>query len=397
MRKLKIISIVGARPQFVKAAALSKEIALHPGVDEHILHTGQHYDDNMSDLFFRQMSIPKPTYHLGIGSGSHGQQTAKMLVEIESVLLKNRPDWVVVYGDTNSTLAGVLAASKIHVPVAHVEAGLRSFNRRMPEEINRILTDHASDLLFAPTTLAVKNLRNEGVSKERICLTGDIMYDAALIFAERAKSESQILEKLNLKPQGYILATVHRAENTDDKNRLASIFRALSKLSREIPVVVPLHPRTRSALQQCCDTHLCDLPIRLIDPVGYLDMVALEYSANLITTDSGGVQKEAFFFRVPCVTLRDETEWQELVELGWNRLVSPDSAEKIFNAISEGIKTTGMDSSPYGDGTAAKKILYALIDGAVKCQLWDSFEKSRDQGLRILRNEAYFIRCSDEG
>ncbi|WP_273701983.1 UDP-N-acetylglucosamine 2-epimerase (non-hydrolyzing) [Acetomicrobium sp.] len=358
---LKIVSVVGARPQFIKAAAVSRVLRATEGVKEVLVHTGQHYDANMSDVFFEELEIPRPDYNLGIGSGTHGAQTGKMLEAIEKVLMEEKPDWVLVYGDTNSTLAGALAAVKLHIPVAHIEAGLRSFNRHMPEEINRVLTDHASDLLFAPTKTAVINLRHEGIPEERIKLVGDVMYDAALFYGKKAERQSQILNKLDLKPKGYVLATVHRAENTDDPVRLKVIFDALCEIAREIKVVLPLHPRTREALIKSAMYDKVALSICLTEPVGYLDMVMLEKNARLIATDSGGVQKEAFFYRVPCVTLREEMEWVELVELGWNHLVLPLSAEAVVDGIKLSLSDcAGLEGQPYGDSHAAQKIAQHL-------------------------------------
>ncbi len=359
---MKIVSIVGARPQFIKAAVVSRALRAAPGVMEVLVHTGQHYDENMSDIFFEELEIPRPDYHLGIGSGTHGAQTGRMLEAVEQVLLQERPDWALVYGDTNSTLAGALAAVKHHIPVVHVEAGLRSFNRRMPEEINRVLTDHASDLLFAPTQAAVENLRREGIPEERIHLVGDVMYDAAIYYGEKARRESRVLEKLKLKPKEYILATVHRAENTDDPLRLRAIVEGLGEAAKVTPVVLPLHPRTRLALQRHGLLGKAEARLRLIEPIGYLDMVMLEQNARLIATDSGGVQKEAFFYRVPCVTLREETEWVELVELEWNRLVPPISTADVAAGISMGLNLLqGTERAPYGDGRAANEIVNCLL------------------------------------
>jgi UDP-GlcNAc3NAcA epimerase len=360
---MKIITILGARPQFIKASAFSRALQDFPQLQEVIVHTGQHYDENMSDIFFDELSIPKPHYHLQIGSGSHGQQTGKMVEKIEEVLLHEKPDWVLVYGDTNSTLAGALAASKLHIPVAHIEAGLRSFNKKMPEEINRILTDHCSTLLFAPTDIAVKNLYNEGIAESSICKTGDIMYDTALYFKGQSNKESKILKKLHLLPQKYILATIHRAENTDHSHRLLAIFEAFQALTSDIAVVLPLHPRTKKYLQLYgIDIHHLPANLHLIEPIGYLDMVQLESNATLIVTDSGGVQKEAFFYNVPCVTLRDETEWMELVEIGWNCLTPPTNKDLVIKAINNFIKYPPQPSkNPYGDGKTAKKIIQLLL------------------------------------
>ena len=356
---MKIVSVVGARPQFVKAAVVSRALQQRPEVQEVLLHTGQHYDKNMSQVFFEELEIPQPEYNLGIGGGTHGQNTGRMIEAIEAVLLQERPDWVLVYGDTDSTLAGALAAVKLHIPIAHVEAGLRSFNRRMPEEINRVLTDHAADLLFAPTQTAVANLQREGIPAKRIAMVGDVMYDAALYYATKAEQRSRILSALGLAPRGYILATVHRAENTDDPERLRTIVASLERVTRELPVVLPLHPRTRKALK----THNLwkDVQgVRLIDPVGYLDMVMLEKYARLIVTDSGGVQKEAFFHKVPCVTLRTETEWVELVESGWNIVIAPTDEHLLCQTILSRLNAKGSNTALYGDGYAVEKILQRL-------------------------------------
>jgi len=354
---LKIVSAIGARPQFVKAAAVTRALNSIAAIDHVLVHTGQHYDGNMSDIFFEELDIPKPAYHLGIGSATHGAQTGRMIEGIEHLLLQLMPDALLVYGDTNSTLAGALAAAKLHIPVAHVEAGLRSFNRRMPEEINRVLTDHASDFLFVPTAAAVKNLEQEGISEEKIFLVGDVMYDASLYYGAKADRESRIVQQLGLHPKQYILATIHRAENTDDRRLLESIFEGLDLAAQEMAVVVPLHPRTRDAAKR---NGLTFQHARVIEPVGYLDMVMLEKHARLIITDSGGVQKEAFFYEVPCVTLRGETEWVELVDLGWNRLISPVSGTAINEGILSMIDQCGSSAFPYGNGNAAQKVADVL-------------------------------------
>lgn len=356
MNGMKLITIIGARPQFIKAAAVSRALVNGQKIQEKILHTGQHHDTNMSEVFFEELEIPKPAFHLGIHGGPHGEMTGRMLEQIEKVFLAEKPDFVLVYGDTNSTLAGSLAASKLHIPVAHVEAGLRSFNKAMPEEINRILTDHVSDILFTPTDSAVKNLNHEGIDSKKIHNIGDVMYDAALYFASRANEKSQILEKLQLKPKNFILSTIHRAENTDNLNRLRAIFGGLLQVSQHISVVLPLHPRTRQILAKEGFSEKANANFKLIDPVGYLDMVKLEKNAALIATDSGGVQKEAFFYEVPCVTLRDETEWTELIELGWNTLVSPKDTETVARAIIEKIGSSGRTARPYGTGDSGLKI-----------------------------------------
>jgi len=358
---MKIVTIVGARPQFIKAAAVSRVLRAQSEMEETLVHTGQHYDDNMSEVFFEELEIPKPDFHLGIGSGTHGLQTGRMLEAVEQILLDKKPEWVLVYGDTNSTLAGALAAVKLHIAVAHVEAGLRSFNRHMPEEINRVLTDHASELLFAPTQAATQNLQREGISPNNVHLVGDVMYDAALFYGDRAERKSQILQELGLKARNYVLATVHRAENTDDPIRLQAIFRGCATIAKEIPVVVPLHPRTRGALERVGLREGLSHEILFTDPFGYLDMAMLEKNALLIATDSGGVQKEAFFYRVPCVTLRDETEWVELVEMGWNRLVPPVSSTDVCKGIREAVGKQGTPGYPYGNGDAVHKILTSLM------------------------------------
>jgi len=360
---MKILTIVGARPQFIKASAVSWSLKADSEIHEILAHTGQHYDYGMSEIFFKELNIPQPNYNLGIGSGLHGQQTGKMLMEIEKVLQQEQPDFVLVYGDTNSTLAGALAASKLHIPVIHVEAGLRSFNRQMPEEINRVLTDHASDYLLAPTETAVHNLTQEGIPPHKIFLVGDVMYDASLYFAHKAAQQSQILETLALEPRQFCLATVHRAENTDNPQSLQNIFDALINLSKTIQVVLPLHPRTQKVLQNLDLIEAVQQSIRLIDPVGYLDMISLEKNARLILTDSGGIQKEAYFLEVPCVVLREETEWVELLEVGWNILASPTSSDSLANAIQHHLTLdpSKLDHPPfYGDGSTGKKILDLL-------------------------------------
>ncbi len=353
---MKVVSIVGTRPQFVKAAMVSLAFRKFTEVQEVLLHTGQHYDDQMSKVFFEELEIPEPAYDLGVGSGSHGQQTARMLEGIEPVLLDLRPDAVLLYGDTNSTLAGALAAAKINVPILHVEAGVRSFNRAMPEETNRVLTDQISDVLFAPTEAAVNNLRREGISEERIHKVGDVMYDAALYYNSHAILKSAILSKMGLAPGSYALATIHRAENTNDLERLQVICGTLSRLAGQMPVVFPVHPRTQKVLSRAGFASQLP-PVRIADPVGYLDMMMLEKNARVILTDSGGVQKEAFFYQVPCVTFRDETEWLELVELGWNRLAPPTSVSSQFQQIETALRGTPCNGHrPYGNGNAARRV-----------------------------------------
>ncbi|TAJ77003.1 MAG: UDP-N-acetylglucosamine 2-epimerase (non-hydrolyzing) [Gallionellaceae bacterium] len=349
---MKIVTVIGARPQFIKAAVVSRKLREREGVQEIIVHTGQHFDANMSDVFFDELDIPQPNYHLGIGGGTHGQNTGRMIEAIEGVLLQEKPEWLLVYSDTDSTLAGALAAVKLHIPVAHVEAGLRSFNRAMPEEINRVLTDHAAELLFAPTETAVRNLANEGIKSEKVHNVGDVMYDAALYYGDKAEQSSKILKQLQLTSKGFVLATLHRQENVDDRTRLASILQGLASSAK--PIVMPLHPRTRKRLQEFG----LSLPasVKVIDPVGYLDMVMLEKHAALIATDSGGVQKESSFHKVPCITLRDETEWVELVESGANRLMGAD-AQKISTSLAEIGNANNFVKLLYGQGDAGAKIV----------------------------------------
>ena len=358
----KIITIVGARPQFIKAAALSRIIQeKHAGaVHEIIVHTGQHYDENMSQVFFDELDIPRPGYNLEISGGNHGVMTGRMLEGIETVLLKEKPDWVLIYGDTNSTLAGAIAAAKLHIPVAHVEAGLRSFNMRMPEEVNRILSDRVSSLLFCPTQTAVDNLRNEGIS-QGVHNVGDVMFDVALFYKSRAKETSNALSRLALNNKDFALATCHRAENTDDPKRLKSILSALKSIAKQMPVVLPLHPRTRKLIADYDLAAYLEL-LTIVEPLPFLDMVALEQSARLILTDSGGVQKEAFFYGVPCITMRDETEWVETVDLGWNNLVGADT-DLICKAADKALAQLPRytHSSPYGDGHAAEKIVSGVL------------------------------------
>ncbi len=355
---MNIVTIVGARPQFIKAAVVSRALKSRAHIEERLIHTGQHYDNAMSRVFFDELAIPQPVCNLGIGGGSHGQNTGQMLEKIESVLLNERPDSVLVYGDTDSTLAGALAAVKLHIPVIHVEAGLRSYNRQMPEEINRVLTDHIADLLFAPTQRAVQNLSDEGISGKKVHLVGDVMNDAASFYAERAIVKSRILSKLYLVPKEYILATIHRQDNTDSRKRIATIIEGFSRAN--LPVILPLHPRTAKCLRKFGLT----LPdsVQVIEPVGYLDMIMLEKNAALIVTDSGGVQKEAYFHRVFCLTLRNETEWVELVENDWNRIVAPESAEGIQKAIDSSIGKTGRDVQLYGEGDSGKLIANIIFD-----------------------------------
>lgn len=357
---IRIATIVGARPQFIKAAAVSRVIRddYADKIEEVLVHTGQHYDENMSKVFFDGLDIPHPRYNLEISGGSHGAMTGRMLEAVEKVLLEEKPDWVLIYGDTNSTLAGALAAAKLHIPVAHIEAGLRSFNMRMPEEINRILSDRISTLLFCPTETAVKNLNAEGITSG-VLNVGDVMYDIALYYRDRAKQQSKILSDLRLAERSFALATCHRAENTDDPNRLGGIVAALAEVARNMPVVFPLHPRTRKLIDDYGLKHHLDA-VKVVEPLSFLDMVALEQAAKVILTDSGGVQKEAYFYGVPCVTMRDETEWVETVEQGWNQLVGA-SASAILAAVSQQVKSKQAGAAaPYGNGKAAHGIVAKL-------------------------------------
>ncbi|MEI7474155.1 MAG: UDP-N-acetylglucosamine 2-epimerase (non-hydrolyzing) [bacterium] len=348
---MKIITVVGARPQFIKAAPVSRE--LRKQHTEILVHTGQHYDYNMSDIFFNELNIPKPDYNLEIGSGAHGKQTAEMLIKIEEVLLKEKPDILLVYGDTNSTLAGALAAVKLHIPIAHVEAGLRSFNRIMPEEINRVMTDHISSYLFAPTETAMINLKNEGLLDNSYNV-GDVMYDATLYNINIAEEKSNILKDLDLKIKEYCLATVHRAENTDTKENLSNIITAL--IQSEKKIILPIHPRTRKKITEFGLDNLINSAdnIVLIDPVGYLDMIVLEKNAEKIVTDSGGVQKEAYFMNVPCITMRTETEWVETVNSQWNKIVGTNKKLIIDALYDNNIPNAHPDF--YGNGNSSKKI-----------------------------------------
>ena len=353
---MKILTIVGARPQFIKAATVSRAVAKSDEVTEVIVHTGQHFDKNMSDVFFEEMQIPKPDYHLHINSLSHGAMTGRMLEAIETVLLKEKPDWVLVYGDTNSTLAGALAATKLHIPLAHVEAGLRSFNMKMPEEINRILTDRMSTILFCPTSTAIQNLENEGFGKleNQVERVGDVMYDAALFYADKSrKPEFEV-------PQKFILATCHRAENTDAPEKLANIIDGLNKIHQDTPIILPLHPRTRNYIAK----YGLKPEFQMVNPVGYLEMVYLLQNCSMVMTDSGGLQKEAFFFGKPCITLRDETEWVELVEHGVNYLAKVAEKGNIFS-IYEMLKGKEIDFEIdlYGKGDTAELIVERLRIG----------------------------------
>ena len=354
---MKVLTVVGARPQFVKAAPVSR--ALRARHQEVLAHTGQHYDSNMSAVFFDELDIPAPDFNLGVGSGPHGQQTGEMLARIEALILSECPDWVLIYGDTNSTLAGALAAAKLHVPVAHVEAGLRSFNRRMPEEINRVLADRVSNLLFCPSKTAVDNLAAEGIL-EGVHLVGDVMASSLVYAAGRAKDRSTVLRRLGLTARAFLLATVHRAENTDDRDHLAQLMAAFSSLGET--VVLPVHPRTRKMLERF--QIVPGARVILVEPLGYLDMVMLEQAARIILTDSGGIQKEAYWLGVPCVTLREETEWVETVANGWNTLAGT-SIERVVQTV-RGFQPPSSRPPLYQEGDAAEKISQ-ILSNQVPC------------------------------
>ncbi|MFC7045393.1 non-hydrolyzing UDP-N-acetylglucosamine 2-epimerase [Halobacteriaceae archaeon GCM10025711] len=352
---MKVLTVVGARPQFVKAFPVSR--ALRRDHEEVLVHTGQHYDDELSAVFFDELDIPEPDHHLGVGSGSHAVQTGEMLLRLDDVIDRESPDALLLYGDTNSTLAGAVAGSKRDVTLVHVEAGLRSYNRSMPEEINRVVTDHVADVLFAPTDAAAVNLLDEGVTAD-VHVTGDVMYDAILWARGRAAEHSTVVADLGLTDGEYVLATVHRAGNTDDPDRLEAIVAAFERLDRE--VVLPAHPRTVERLDEFDLASRAHDAVRLVDPVGYLDFVRLLDGAERVATDSGGVQKEAFFLDTPCVTLRDETEWTETVDAGWNELAGADT-DAIVAGLTREWTPTGKPE-PYGDGTAAETIAGLLDD-----------------------------------
>ncbi|WP_066346446.1 non-hydrolyzing UDP-N-acetylglucosamine 2-epimerase [Aliarcobacter cryaerophilus] len=353
---MKILTILGARPQFIKAGSVSREIAKHKNIEEIIVHTGQHYDSNMSEIFFEEMQIPKPNYFLGIGGKSHGAMTGQMIEKIEEVAFKEKPDWIMVYGDTNSTLAGAIVASKLHIKLAHIEAGLRSFNMKMPEEVNRILTDRVSNILFCPTDTAIQNLKNEGYENLdcKIVKSGDVMQDGAMFYKNLALEPN--IEIKN----SFILCTIHRAENTDDEIRIRSIFEALDEIAKEKQIILPLHPRTKKILE---NLKLDISNLTIIDPVGYLEMVWLINNCDFVMTDSGGLQKEAYFFEKQCITLRDETEWVELVECGANRLVGADK-DKIIKTYrnNEEFNKQNLKLDLYGGGKASKNIINELLE-----------------------------------
>lgn len=358
----KILTIIGARPQFIKAAAVSRVIKKFSGdVQEYIVHTGQHYDYNMSDVFFEELQIPKPDKNLHVGSGNHGHQTGEMLKLIEQELLTVKPDMVLVYGDTNSTLAGALAAIKLQIPIAHVEAGLRSFNRAMPEEINRVLTDHISALLFTPTDSAVKNLAAEGISGDKVMQVGDVMYDAIKFYASSSETRRDVLKVLRNVSNPYIFATIHRAENTNDPDRLLSIFQQLDAVAKDIEIILPLHPRTKSFLEKVNFKSVSN-NLHIIEPQGYLDTLFLQKNSSLVVTDSGGVQKEAFLNNKFCVTVRPETEWIELVNEGFNYLANP--IETLGSQVKTLLKKEFPKNSPfkpYGAGDASEKIIKSIL------------------------------------
>ena len=357
----KIVTILGARPQFIKSSAVSRQILKHnkkfDSLKEIIIHTGQHFDERMSNIFFDEMSIQKPKYFLDINDKSHGAMTGQMIEKIEQALLKENPDWVLVYGDTNSTLAGAIAASKLNIKIAHVEAGLRSFNMQMPEEINRILTDRLSSILFCPTDTAIKNLQNEGISnwknEVRTSLCGDVMLDCSLFYKKLAK------KPINIQVDNeYVLCTIHRAENTDNKTRLQNIFSGLNEISKKIQIILPIHPRTKNLIQ---NINIDKSNIKIVEPVGYLNMIWLIDNCNLVLTDSGGLQKEAYFFKKNCITLRDETEWTELVDIGANQLAGTNKND-ILDAYTRFMNVSDADFELklYGDGNASKSIVSEL-------------------------------------
>lgn len=355
---MKIVTILGARPQFIKSASVSKAIENSNSIKEVVVHTGQHYDANMSNVFFEELGLIKPKYELHIGSGNHGEQTGKMLIEIEKVLVTEKPDYTLIYGDTNSTIAGALASVKLHIPIIHVEAGLRSYNRRMPEEINRLISDQLSEILFTPSDSATENLLKEGINLSKIHNVGDVMFDNVLHFSKIAENRSAICQDLGLKNKNFVLATIHRAENVDDYETILNIFLTLDKISHRIPVILPIHPRTKAAVQKFGFLHNnFNTNFRLIEPVGYLDMLQLEKKAFKIITDSGGVQKEAYFLRTPCVTLRTETEWIELVEAGVNQLVNPVSSDMIIESTFNSTEVFTENQNLYGDGKSSIRII----------------------------------------
>jgi len=364
---MKIVTVIGARPQFIKASAVSRAIRENNLMDrskinEVIIHTGQHYDKNMSEVFFSELEIPEPTYNLGVNSASHGAMTGQMLEKLEVLMIKEKPDLVLIYGDTNSTLAGTLAAVKLNIPLAHVEAGLRSFNMTMPEEVNRIVADRLSSILFCPTETAVNNLLKEGIT-DQVYNVGDVMYDVSLFFADKALAQYSLSE-WGVHDGEYVLCTIHRAENTDVPERLKSILTSLQDIADEVAVIFPMHPRTYKLIREYDMVSMLH-NIKVIEPVSYLEMVRLEKSAKAILTDSGGVQKEAFFHRVPCLTLREETEWVETMELGGNELCGADKNRILDAWHSLTHHSIKQDVCPYGNGNSAEKIVALLVDKSI--------------------------------
>jgi UDP-GlcNAc3NAcA epimerase len=375
---MKIITIVGARPQIIKAAAISRAIAARNGVQEIIIHTGQHYDDNMSEIFFRELGIPLPNINLKVGSGSHGEQTAIMIDKIEKVLIEEKPNAIVVYGDTNSTLATAVAASKIHVPIVHVEAGLRSFNKRMPEEVNRIMCDHVSTLLFSPTKTGLSNLVNEGfnlssngnatMDNPQIYHCGDVMYDNSIYFSELSDKQSNLINELGIEENKFILSTVHRNDNTDNVENLQNIFQSFIEIGEmyQLPIILPLHPRTSKMMEKILPIELLtkiieSKYIRIIPPASFLDIISLEKNCKLVITDSGGVQKEAYFFKKPCIILRPQTEWVEIVETG-SAVITDANKQKIIAAVAEFFSNKELAFPPvFGDGKAAEFIVDEVV------------------------------------
>ena len=369
MKPFNIFTVIGARPQFIKAAAVSHTIKNYRKfINETIIHTGQHFDFEMSERFFKELDIPIPSINLGIGGGTHGENTGRMIEKIEKILIKNKPDGILVYGDTDSTLAAALAASKLNIPIFHIEAGLRSHNRYQPEEQNRILTDHLSDLCFCPTKLAITNLKKEGLPCERVVITGDVMADATRIYAESSCDEEKFLSNLNLESKEFILLTIHREENTDDKKRLENILKMVNSIINKykndrLKIILPIHPRTNKRIAEYKFENLIKNFI-ITDPLGFRDMILLEKHSKIIITDSGGIQKEAFFQRTPCVTIRSETEWTELIESGWNILADPSNKDKIIDAINLQLNfdKTKDTKNFYGDGFAADEIIKKIIN-----------------------------------
>ena len=360
---MKLFTVIGTRPQFIKSTVVSEALKSY-NINEYLVHTGQHFDDNMSKVFFDELKIKEPNAYLGISGQSHGSMTGQMLIKIEELIVQEKPDWLLVYGDTNSTLAGALAASKLNIPCAHVEAGLRSYNRRMPEEINRILTDHASDLLFAPTSTAYQRLIKEGIPDKKIIRTGDVMLDAALHFGQDAKSSSSIVKDLRLDGEEFALCTLHRAENVDSKERLKWIVSQLNEVSKDLQIILPVHPRLRARFDALQLTNALSSSIKLIDPVGFKDILCLQMASTIIITDSGGMQKEAFFQKKPCITVRTETEWSELLEGGHNRLAIPEQDSILLKVHDAMNAPLDWSIELYGDGNSSDIIAETLQNHA---------------------------------